>query len=61
MKDSLRVKHYSFDEEEKTAVIKWLKEKSAEFYEADIYALIRRWNITIERNSDYVVGKDVIH
>ena len=38
----------------KTAVMKWLKEQSIEFYEAGKHALIRKWNITIERNGDYV-------
>ena len=38
----------------KTAVMKWLKEQSTEFHEAGIYAFIRRWNIAIERNCDYV-------
>ena len=38
----------------KTALKKWLIEQSTEFYEAGIHALIQRWNIDIERNSDYV-------
>ena len=54
MKESLRGKHYASDEEMKTAVIKWLKEQSTEFYETGIHALIQRWNIAIERNGDYV-------
>ena len=41
------------NEEWKTAVKKWLKEQSPELYEAGIHALIRRWNIAIERNGDY--------
>ena len=47
-------KHYASDEEVKTAELKWLKEQSKEFYEAEIHALIRRWNIAIGRNRDYV-------
>ena len=54
IKLGLRSKHYASDEEVKTAVMKWLKEQSTEFYEAGIDALIQRWNIDIERNSDYV-------
>ena len=54
MKEGLRGKHYSIDEEVKSVVKKWLKEQSTEFYGAGIHALIRRWNIAIERNSDYV-------
>ena len=54
MKKGLRGKHYANDKEVKTAVMKWLKEQSAEFYEAGIHALIQRSNIAIERNGDYV-------
>ena len=34
MRKALRRNHYAYDEEVKTAVIKWLKEQSKEFYEA---------------------------
>ena len=54
MKESLRGKYYASDEEMKTVLMKWLKEQSVEFYEAGIHALIRRRNIAIERNGDYV-------
>ena len=40
MIEGLRSKHHSSDEEGKTAVMKWLKEKSTEFYKAGIHALI---------------------
>ena len=43
------------DEEVKIAVMKLLKEQSAEFYEAGIPVLNRRWNIAIKRNGDYAV------
>ena len=54
MKEGLRGKHYGSDEEVKTKVMKWLKERSTEFYEAWIHALIQRWNIAVERNGDNV-------
>ena len=54
MKEGLRGKHYAYDEEVKTAVMKWLREQSTEFYEAGIHALIWRWNSATERNGDYV-------
>ena len=54
IKESLSVRHCANDEEVKTVEMKWLKEKSTEFYKAEIYALIRKWNIAIERNADYV-------
>ena len=53
MKEGLRGKHCASDEKVKTAM-KGLKEQSTEFYEARIHPLIRKWNITMERNSDYV-------
>ena len=50
MKEGLRGKHYTNDEEvENTVIKKWLKEQSKEFYEARIHALIQRWNIAIEK------------
>ena len=54
MKESLRGKYYASDKEVKTAVMKWLKVQSTEFYEIRIHALIWMWNIAIERNGDYV-------
>ena len=54
MKEGLRSKHYASDEEVKTAAMKRLKEQTTEFYKAGIHALIWRWNIASERNSDYV-------
>ena len=53
MKEGFRGKHYARDEEVKAAVIKWLKELSTDFYEAELHALIRKRNIAIEGNSDY--------
>ena len=32
MKEGLRGKHYASEEEMKTALMKWLKEQSKEFY-----------------------------
>ena len=53
MREALRGR-YSSDEEVKSVGKKWFKEQSTEFYGAGIYALIRRWNIAIERNGYYV-------
>ena len=52
MKEGLRSKHYASDGEVKTAVMKWFKEQSTEVYEAELHALIRRWNTA--RHGDYV-------
>ena len=54
MKEGLRGKYYASDEEIKTTVIKWLKEQPTEFYKVGIHILIQRWNISIEKNGDYV-------
>ena len=48
MKEDLRGKHYASDKEVKTAVMNWLNEQSAEFYESGIHALVQRWNIVID-------------
>ena len=40
MKEVSRGKRYASDVEVKTAVMKWVKEPSTEFYEAGIHALI---------------------
>ena len=53
-KKGLRGKHYTSNEEVKTAAMNWLKEQSTEFYEPEIHTLIRRWNFANEGNSDYV-------
>ena len=42
MKEGLMCKYHASDEEVKTVVMKWLKEHSTEFYEAEIYVLIQR-------------------
>ena len=36
----LKGKHFASDKEVKTAVLKWLKKQSTEFYKAEIHALI---------------------
>ena len=47
MEKGLRGKHFTSDQEVKTAVMKWLKEQSTEFYLAGIHGLIWGWNIAI--------------
>ena len=54
MKPPLRGKYYYSVGEVKSVEKKWLKEQSTESYGAGIHAPIRRWNIAIERNGDYV-------
>ena len=57
MKEGFRSKHFARNEKMKTAVMKWPKEQSTELNEAEIHALISRWNIAIEKNGDYVEEK----
>ena len=54
IKERLKSKIYASDEEVKTAVMKWVKEQSTEFYETEIHALIQMWKIAIERSGYYV-------
>ena len=44
----------------RTTEMDWLKDQSIGFYEAGIYAVIRRLNITIERN-DEKLGSNQLH
>ena len=54
MKGGLRSKHCANNQKVKTEGVKWLKEQSKEFCETGIHELIRRWNIAIDKNGDYV-------
>ncbi|GFS09029.1 transposase [Elysia marginata] len=52
MKKGLRGKQYENDEEVKNAVKTWLKEQPVQFYQAGIRALVKRWNVALERGGD---------
>ena len=52
IKEGLRGKQNTSDEDVKTAVMIWLKEQSIEFDEAGIHALIHRRKIANESNGD---------
>ncbi|GFR58028.1 histone-lysine N-methyltransferase SETMAR [Elysia marginata] len=54
MKQGLRGKHYRNDEEAKNAVKTWQQEQPIQFYDAGIHALVKRWNVALERGGDYV-------
>ncbi|GFR63115.1 transposase [Elysia marginata] len=54
MKQELRGNYYENDEELKNAVKTWQKEQPIKFYEAGIHALVKRWNVALERRGDYV-------
>ena len=57
-KGGLRDKHYVRDEKVKTTVLKRIKERSTEFYVAEILVLIWWENIAIERNGVEKYGWD---
>ncbi|GFR80601.1 transposase [Elysia marginata] len=53
VKKGLRDKHND-NEEVKSAVKTWLKERPIQFYKAGIRALVKRCNTALERGGDYV-------
>ena len=57
-KEGLRGKHYSSDEEVKTAVKKWLKEQSTKFYGAFDGAY---GGTLLLRETGTMISRDVIH
>ncbi|GFR89044.1 histone-lysine n-methyltransferase [Elysia marginata] len=54
MKQGLGGKHYENDEKVKNPVKTRLKEQPVQFYEAGKRALVKRWNVALERGGDYV-------
>ena len=54
LKESLRRRHFSNDEEIKTAVRKWLKTQPVEFYNKGICALVKRWEKAVRKVGDYI-------
>ena len=61
MKEGLKDKHYASNKEVKTAVMKWLKEQSKEFYKAGIHALIRKVDHCYWEKQWLLKSMDVIH
>ena len=54
LKESLRGRHISNDEEVKTTVRKWLKTQLVEFYNEGIFVLIKRWEKAVQKVGDYI-------
>ena len=54
LKESLRGRHFSSDEEFKTAVRKWLKTQPVEFYNKGICALVKKWEKAVWKVRDYI-------
>ena len=46
--------HYGSDEEVVAAVRQWCREQSPEFFADGIRQLVRRWQLCVDRDGDYV-------
>ena len=53
LKENLRARHFSSDEEVKNAV-RWLKTQPVEFYNEGICALVKRWEKAVRKTGDYI-------
>ena len=49
-----KVNHYNSDEEVVAAVRQWCREQSPEFFADCIRQLVRRWQLCVDRESDYI-------
>ena len=53
LKESLRGRHFSSDEEVKTFARKWLKTQPVQFYNEEICALVKKWEKAVRKAGDY--------
>ena len=54
LKKHLKGNHYDSDEEVVAAVRQWCREQSPEFFADGIRQLVRRWQLCVDRDGDYV-------
>ena len=54
LKKHLKGNHYDSDEEVIAAVRQWCREQLPEFFADGIRQLVRRWQLCIDRDGDYV-------
>ena len=54
LKKHLKGNHYDSDEEVVAAVRQWCWEQSPEFFADGIRQLVRRWQLCVDRDGDYV-------
>ena len=54
LKKHLKGNHYDSDEEVVAAVRQWYREQSPEFFADGIHQLVRRWQLCVDRDGDYV-------
>ena len=54
LKKHLKGNHYDSGEEMVAAVRQWCREQSPEFFADGIRQLVRRWQLCVDRDGDYV-------
>ena len=54
LKKHLKGNHYANDTEVEFAVRQWFREKSPEFFADGMRQLVKRWQLCVTRNGDYV-------
>ena len=54
LKKHLKGNHYDSDEEVVAAVRQWCREQSPEFFANGLRQLVRRWQLCVDRDGDYV-------
>ena len=54
LKKHMKGNHYGSDEEVVAAVRQWCREQSPEFFADGIRQLVRRWQLCVDRDGDYV-------
>ena len=54
LKKHLKGNHYDSDEEVVAAIRKWCREQSPEFFADGIHQLVRRYQLCVDRDGDYV-------
>jgi len=54
LKEVIGGKSFRLDKEVQQAVHKWLHPQPKDFFSRGIHALLKHWNICMERNGDYV-------
>jgi histone-lysine N-methyltransferase SETMAR len=54
LKDHMRGKHFTTDDDVIGAVSEWLRRQPRDFYAKGINDFVTRWKICIEKDGDYV-------
>ena len=54
LKECIKGNHYESDDDVKSAVRAWLKQKTPDFFADGMHQLVHRWELCVQRNGDYV-------